>query len=178
MNRKVYVARGCSSSALAYCTLKGEGVALCMMNWFALCLIFSAAVSLMALMYAPESTNASLLMLLKSIGRKSLVTSWAQWRTSTECSCRFCHIVWILWWPLGLLVVMKDTPLFLRFVWCFGGGWVQFVTVMGEKGYLPSGVLFVVEKSFCFQNRWCFLNLLVWTLPWRVLSVLVLAFSV
>ena len=43
-----------------------------MMHWFASCLSFSASLSLMALMYAPESTRASILTELKSTGKKSI----------------------------------------------------------------------------------------------------------
>ena len=65
------MASGCSNSALAYCTLKGGGGALLTMNWLAFFRSFSASLSVLALMYAAESTEASILTVLNSNGRKS-----------------------------------------------------------------------------------------------------------
>ena len=66
------MASGCSNSALAYCTFKGGGGALLTTHWLAFWRSFSASLSLIALMYAPESTRASILTVLNSSGRKSI----------------------------------------------------------------------------------------------------------
>ena len=69
----MYVGRGCSRSALANCTLKGGGGALLIMHWLPFRWRRSASLSLIELIYAPESTNASILTELKSTGRRSIL---------------------------------------------------------------------------------------------------------